>query len=67
MTQPTQDLSYPDAVSELEGILQELNQGVVNLDVLSDRFARAIDLIEELDRRIQKSKADVEQLAERLS
>ncbi len=59
-------LGYPEAVSELESIIAELDRGVVNIDVLSTRFTRAIDIVEELNRRIFKTKADVDALSSRL-
>lgn len=59
-------LSYVDAVAELEAIVQELDQGVVNVDILSEQFKRAIDIIEELSGRIQKTRKDVDSLANRL-
>lgn len=60
------DLSYVDAVAELDAIVRELDQGVVNVDVLGVQFQRAIDIIEELNRRIQKTRGDVDVLSARL-
>lgn len=60
------DLTYERAVAELEGIVNDLDQGVVDVDTLSQRFQRAIDIIEELDRRIARTRQQVDQLTPRL-
>ncbi len=59
-------LSYEHAVAELEQIVSDLDQGVIDVDTLSERFQRAIDIVEELDTRIAKTRAKVDQLAPRL-
>ena len=59
-------LSYSDAIAELEEIVNELDDGAVDVDALSEQFQRAIDIIEELDGRIIGARAKVDQLAPRL-
>jgi len=63
---PASALSYQDAVSELEAIVSDLDEGAVDVDTLSKQFQRAIDIVEDLDARITKTKAQVEKLAPRL-
>lgn len=63
---PVAELSYAEASSELELIVRELDQGLVDVDVLETRFARAIDIVEELDRRIRGARERVDALMPRL-
>lgn len=60
------ELSYQDAMVELESIVAELDQGTIDIDALGDRFTRAIDIVENLDARILRTKEQVDQLAPRL-
>ncbi len=64
---PVGDLSYAAAAAELEAIVQELDEGLVDVDVLEVRFRRAIEIIEELDRRIRGTRKNVDALMPRLA
>ncbi len=59
------ELGYSEAASELDQIIDELDQGQVDLDVLEERFQRAVEIVEELDRRIQGAKERVDELLPR--
>ena len=63
---PPADLSYGEATAELDAILAELDQGQVDVDRLAERFQRATELVEELDRRIRTTRRQVESLSPRL-
>jgi hypothetical protein len=63
---PVGDLGYADASAELDAIIAELDQGLVDVDVLEVRFKRAIEIVEELDRRIRSTREHVAALAPRL-
>jgi len=63
---PVAELSYTDAAAELDQIIDELDQGLVDLDVLDVRFARAVEIVEELDRRIRGARERVDALLPRL-
>lgn len=63
---PPDQLTYEQAVAELQAITDELSGGVVDVDALSARFQRAIDIMEDLDRRIRRARARVDELAPRL-
>ncbi len=63
---PPADLSYAQATAELDAIIAELDQGQVDVDRLAERFQRATELVEELDRRIRTTRRQVESLAPRL-
>ena len=60
------ELGYADAATELDGIIRELDQGLVDVDRLEARFRRAIELVEELDRRIHGVRERVDALIPRL-
>jgi exodeoxyribonuclease VII small subunit len=63
---PPARLTYEQAVEELKTITDELNDGLVDVDALTDRFQRAIDIMEDLDARIRRARAKVEELSPRL-
>ena len=63
---PPDRLTYEQAVEELKAITDELNEGLVDVDALTDRFQRAIDIMEDLDGRIRRARAKVDELAPRL-
>jgi exodeoxyribonuclease VII small subunit len=63
---PPDQLSYTEAVEELNGIITELDDGLVDVDALTVRFQRAIDIMEDLDGRIRRARAKVDELAPRL-
>jgi exodeoxyribonuclease VII small subunit len=66
-TTPVGDLSYADAAAELDSIVRELDEGLVDVDVLEERFRRAIEIVEELDRRIRGARESVDALMPRLT
>ena len=63
---PPEQLTYAQAVDELNGIIGELDEGLVDVDALTVRFQRAIDIMEDLDGRIRRARAKVDELAPRL-
>jgi exodeoxyribonuclease VII small subunit len=63
---PPSELTYEQAVEELKTITDELNDGLVDVDALTARFQRAIDIMEDLDGRIRRARAKVDELAPRL-
>jgi exonuclease VII small subunit len=63
---PPDELTYAQAVEELNGIIGELDDGLVDVDALTVRFQRAIDIMEDLDGRIRRARAKVDELAPRL-
>jgi len=60
------DVSYAEATAELDAIIAEFDQGQVDVDRLAERFRRATELVEELDRRIRVNRRQVEALSPRL-
>ena len=60
------DLSYADAMEELEAILLDLERDDVDIDHLAERVARAATLIEFCRARIESARLDVTRLVEGL-
>ena len=65
-TVPVGDLGYADASDELDAIIAELEGGVIDVDVLEVRLRRAVEIVEELDRRIRGARERVGSLLPRL-
>jgi len=63
---PVGELSYTDASRELDSIVEFFEQREVDVDVLVARLERATELIDELDRRLRHTRAQVEELVPRL-
>jgi exonuclease VII small subunit len=64
---PVGELGYAAAAAELDAIVRELDEGLVDVDVLEVRFRRAIEIVEELDRRIRGARESVDALMPRLA
>jgi exodeoxyribonuclease VII small subunit len=64
---PVAALGYADAAAELDTIIRELDQGLIDVDLLESRFRRAIEIVEELDRRIHGARQRVDELLPRLT
>lgn len=60
------ELSYVDAGAELDGIVEELETGVVDVDRLVEHLERATSIVDELDRRLRRTRMQVEELVPRL-
>ncbi len=63
---PVAELSYAQASDELDAIIAELDRGVVDVDLLEVRLIRAVEIVEELDRRIRGARDKVSSLLPRL-
>ena len=66
MAEPAEQVSYADAMAELESILAELERDDVDIDHLTERVARAAQLIEVCRTRIESVRLDVTRLVEDL-
>jgi exonuclease VII small subunit len=60
------ELGYSEAAVELDEIIAELDRGVVDVDLLEDRLCRAVEIVEELDRRIRGARERVGAILPRL-
>ncbi len=63
---PVAELGYAEAAEELDDIINELDKGVVDVDVLEERLSRAVEIVEELDRRIKGARERVSTILPRL-
>lgn len=63
MTMPEEpEVGYGAALAELEGILDELEDDAIDVDVLAARVRRAAELIRLCRRRITAARMEVEQV-----
>jgi exonuclease VII small subunit len=65
-SRPVTELGYAEASEELDAIVAELDRGVVDVDLLEVRLRRAVEIVEELDRRIRGARDKVGSLLPRL-
>jgi exodeoxyribonuclease VII small subunit len=56
------DLGYAEAMTELEGILDELEGDHLDVDVLAERVRRASELIKLCRTRISRAQEDVNRI-----
>jgi exonuclease VII small subunit len=64
---PVEDMSYTEASAELDAIVGFFEGREVDVDQLVARLVRATAIIEELDKRLRRTRVQVEQLVPRLS
>jgi exodeoxyribonuclease VII small subunit len=60
--EPGGDLGYAEAMTELEGILDELEGDHLDVDVLAERVRRASELIKLCRTRISRAQEDVNRI-----
>ncbi|MDD2634697.1 MAG: exodeoxyribonuclease VII small subunit [Bacteroidales bacterium] len=58
------DFKYKDALSELENILYEIENGEPDLDSLSEKVKRATLLIKECKTRLRKTSEEIDSILE---
>jgi len=56
------DLGYAEAMTELEGVLEELEGDHLDVDVLAERVLRASELIKLCRTRISRAQEDVNRI-----
>ncbi len=64
---PVEDLTYKDAVAELDQIVSQLDSGSVDVDNLVAQFERAVNIVEQLEARVKVAKDKLEELTPRLA
>ncbi|MBK6640046.1 MAG: exodeoxyribonuclease VII small subunit [Bacteroidetes bacterium] len=57
-----EDISYQDAENELEAILEEIEEGNTDIDVLSERVKRALFLINLCKTKLRQTDEEVKKL-----
>ncbi len=63
---PIQDLSYDDAVAELQHILGQMQGNQLGIDELTAQLQRASALLDFCQSRLAKTEAEVQAVLERL-
>ncbi len=63
---PAKNLSFGDAVAEVEEILSGLEDDNVDIDKLGEEVRRAVELIQVCRGKLEKTDAEVRQLVEGL-
>lgn len=58
------EISYKEAIAEIEAILKSLREEQNSIDTLSERVARATELIALCREKLRKAEADVNSLLE---
>lgn len=58
------EMSYKEAITEIEAILRSLRGEQNNIDTLSERVARATELIALCREKLRKAEADVNKIIE---
>ena len=58
---------WNEAAGELNAIVSSFDEGEVSVDDLIEKLARATTIIEELETRLNATKAKVEELAPRIA
>ncbi|MDE6230482.1 MAG: exodeoxyribonuclease VII small subunit [Muribaculaceae bacterium] len=62
----TKELSYKEAVAELEGIVRKMESDSCDIDLLTQYTARALELLKFCKERLLKTDKDVEACLEQL-
>ena len=62
MTTDSEELTYSTAVTELDGILAELEDEALDVDILGTRLERASELITFCRSRITEAQSQVERI-----
>lgn len=63
----TNKLSYQDAFLELQNIVQQIESGEVEIDILSEMIKRASSLIEICNTKLTATEEEVDKLLEKLT
>lgn len=61
-----QEISYSDAITELESIVVEIENENISVDILSDKVKRAAELIKICKKALQVTDKEVKQILEEL-
>lgn len=59
---PARKLSFGEAVSEVEGILEALESETVDIDTLGQEVKRAVELIQVCRQKLEKTDSEVRDL-----
>lgn len=58
------NLSYTEAIQEIESILQQLEEGEMDVDILAEKVKRSTELIRLCKLKLQKTEEEVNKILE---
>lgn len=58
----TEDMSYEEAMAELQSIVADLQEEAISIDDLSERVRRAAELIRYCREKLRRTESDLESL-----
>ena len=59
-------INYTDAIKELETIVNEIEEGEISIDILSEKVKRAAELIKICKEKLSSTEEDVSKILEEL-
>lgn len=59
------NLSYEEALSELQGIVKKLENKEVKIDELAKTVARANELVEYCQKKLQQTEAEIQKIVQK--
>jgi exodeoxyribonuclease VII small subunit len=63
---PVEDLTYDEALMELQAILSSLQDETLSIDELTTSIKRASELLQSCNSRLRTTQKDVEEIIEKL-
>lgn len=64
MTKSTKEISYKEAMIEIESIIEKLNNGELDIDTISQDVKRATELVLLCKNKLKKSETEIKKLFE---
>lgn len=59
-------MTYDEALSELKGILQQLQEGQIGMEEMSSKVKRAAELVQYCKEKLRKTEEEVEKLIHKM-
>ena len=56
------EISYKDAVSEIEEILQQVENEELDIDILSDKVKRVSELLKQCKKKLHQTESEVQKI-----
>ena len=56
------EISYKDAVSEIEEILQQIENEELDIDILSDKVKRVSELLKQCKKKLHQTESEVQKI-----
>ncbi len=62
----SKELTYTEAFDELQQLIQEMEDGTITVDVLSEKVKRAAFLIQQCKKKLTQTEEDVNEILQKL-